>query len=137
MNLELGRNLCSMKFCLVIVVFRYIICNYHFLSQVDILLCTYCFHNGTFVIGHSCLDFLGVNLTRDYGKLVDDNWTDQEILLLLKAMEIYNENYNEIFEHVGTKSEAQCILRFLCLSSNEIDKDGNCSTIRSLSIEIW
>ena len=30
-------------------------------------------------------------------------------------MEIYNENWNEIAEHVGTKSKAQCILHFLRL----------------------
>ena len=30
-------------------------------------------------------------------------------------MEIYNENWNEIADHVGTKSKAQCILHFLRL----------------------
>lgn len=30
-------------------------------------------------------------------------------------MEIYNENWNEIAEHVGTKSKAQCILHFVRL----------------------
>ncbi|XP_052731662.1 SWI/SNF complex subunit SWI3C isoform X1 [Vigna angularis] len=111
-------------------------------SQVDILLCTDCFHDGRFIIGHSSLDFLRVDLTRDYGELDGENWTDQETLLLLEAMEIYNENWNEIAEHVGTKSKAQCILHFLRLpmedgkleninvpsthlSSNAMDRDGS------------
>ncbi|ESW09441.1 hypothetical protein PHAVU_009G127700 [Phaseolus vulgaris] len=111
-------------------------------KEVDILLCTDCFHDGRFVIGHSSIDFLRVDSTRDYGELDGDNWTDQETLLLLEAMEIYNENWNEIAEHVGTKSKAQCILHFLRLpmedgkleninvpstsvSSNAMDRDGS------------
>ncbi|PQM33128.1 hypothetical protein Pyn_16459 [Prunus yedoensis var. nudiflora] len=56
-------------------------------------------------------------------------------------MEMYNENWNEIADHVGTKSKAQCILHFLRLpvedgllenievpgvpmSSNSSDRDG-------------
>ncbi|OIV97953.1 hypothetical protein TanjilG_12710 [Lupinus angustifolius] len=84
-------------------------------KEVDILLCTDCFHDGRFVIGHSSLDFIRVDSTRDYSELDGDSWSDQETLLLLEAVEIYNENWNEIAEHVGTKSKAQCILQFLRL----------------------
>lgn len=52
---------------------------------------------------------------KDYDDLDGESWSDQETLLLLEAMEIYNENWNEIAEHVGTKSKAQCILHFLRL----------------------
>lgn len=41
------------------------------------------------------------------------NWTDQETLLLLEALELYKENWNEIAEHVATKTKAQCILHFV------------------------
>ncbi|CAJ1974255.1 unnamed protein product [Sphenostylis stenocarpa] len=111
-------------------------------KEVDILLCIDCFHDGRFVMGHSSIDFLRVDSTRDYGELDGDNWTDQETLLLLEAMEIYNENWNEIAEYVGTKSKAQCILHFLrlpmedgkleninvpsmSLSSNAMNRDGS------------
>ena len=40
-------------------------------------------------------------------------WTDQETLLLLEALELYKENWNEIAEHVATKTKAQCILHFI------------------------
>jgi len=40
-------------------------------------------------------------------------WTDQETLLLLEALEIFKENWNEIAEHVATKTKAQCMLHFL------------------------
>ncbi|KAA8538424.1 hypothetical protein F0562_028030 [Nyssa sinensis] len=84
-------------------------------KEVDILLCLDCFHEGRFVTGHSSLDFIRVDSTKDYGDLDGECWTDQETLLLLEAMEIYNENWNEIAEHVGTKSKAQCILHFIRL----------------------
>lgn len=50
-----------------------------------------------------------------YGDQDGDNWTDQETLLLLEAVELYNENWVQIADHVGSKSKAQCILHFLRL----------------------
>lgn len=67
------------------------------------------------MIGHSSIDFIRLDSTKDYGDADSESWTDQETLLLLEAMEIYHENWNEIAEHVGTKSKAQCILHFLRL----------------------
>lgn len=84
-------------------------------KEVDTLLCSDCFHEGRFVIGHSSIDFLRVDTTKDYGDLDGESWTDQETLLLLEAMEIYSDNWNDIAEHVGTKSKAQCILHFVRL----------------------
>ena len=33
------------------------------------------------------------------------DWSDQETLLLLEGMEMYGENWAEIAEHVGTRSQ--------------------------------
>ena len=54
-------------------------------------------------------------------------WTDQETLLLLEALELYKENWNEIAEHVGTKSKAQCILHFVQMPIEDafMDCDGD------------
>ncbi|KAL4596193.1 hypothetical protein ACB092_12G147000 [Castanea dentata] len=84
-------------------------------KEIDTLLCSDCFHEGRFVTGHSSIDFIRMDSTNDYGDPDGESWTDQETLLLLEAMEIYNENWNEIADHVGTKSKAQCILHFLRL----------------------
>ncbi|XP_022940007.1 SWI/SNF complex subunit SWI3C-like [Cucurbita moschata] len=92
-----------------------IVC-YQSQKEVDVLLCTDCFHEGKYVAGHSSIDFLRVDMTKEYGELDSENWTDQETLLLLEAIELYNENWNEITEHVGSKSKAQCIIHFLRLS---------------------
>ncbi|CAI9787051.1 unnamed protein product [Fraxinus pennsylvanica] len=84
-------------------------------KEVDVLLCLECFNEGRFVACHSSLDFVKVSSTNDYGDADGDNWSDQETLLLLEGMQLYNENWNQIAEHVGTKSKAQCILHFVRL----------------------
>lgn len=78
-------------------------------------LCVDCFQEGRFVIGHSSIDFARADSTMGFDDLDGESWTDQETLLLLEAMELYNENWNDIAEHVGSKTKAQCILHFLRL----------------------
>ncbi|KAD4385211.1 hypothetical protein E3N88_25379 [Mikania micrantha] len=92
---------------------------YQSLKEIEILLCLSCFNDGAFVAGHSSVDFIKVDSTKDYGDLEADSWTNQETLLLLEAMERFNENWSEIADHVGTKSKAQCIHHFVRLSIDE------------------
>lgn len=89
--------------------------HYQSQKEADIIICSNCFHDGKFIIGHSSVDFLRVDSKKDTIDFDGDNWTDQETLLLLEAVEKYNDSWNEIAEHVGTKSKAQCILHFLRL----------------------
>ncbi|KAI3969244.1 hypothetical protein MKX01_013503 [Papaver californicum] len=84
-------------------------------KESDILLCSDCFHEGRFVVGHSSIDFMKVDSAKALCDLDEDSWTDQETLLLLEAVEVYHDNWNDIAEHVGTKSKAQCILHFVRL----------------------
>ncbi|XP_067951707.1 SWI/SNF complex subunit SMARCC2-like isoform X2 [Watersipora subatra] len=42
-------------------------------------------------------------------------WTDQEVLLLLEALEMYKDDWNKVSEHVGSKTQDECILHFLRL----------------------
>ena len=46
-------------------------------------------------------------LTRD--------WTSQETLLLLEALELHKDDWNKICEHVGSRTQNECILHFLRL----------------------
>lgn len=84
-------------------------------KEVDVLLCSDCYHDGRFVVGHSSLDFVKVNSMKSYTSLEGESWTDQEILLLLEGIQLFKENWNEVADHVGTKSKAQCILQFVRL----------------------
>ncbi|XP_045819698.1 SWI/SNF complex subunit SWI3D [Trifolium pratense] len=86
--------------------------RYHCQKQADFDLCTDCFNNRKFGSGMSSLDFILMEPAEAAG-VSSGKWTDQETLLLLEALELYKENWNEIAEHVGTKSKAQCILHFV------------------------
>ncbi|CAL5386192.1 unnamed protein product [Camellia sinensis] len=75
-------------------------------------LCTECFNNGKLDSGWSPTDFILMEPAEAAG-VSGGKWTDQETLLLLEALELYNENWNEVAEHVATKTKAQCILHFV------------------------
>ncbi|KAJ1265058.1 hypothetical protein BS78_08G049000 [Paspalum vaginatum] len=89
--------------------------HYESQKEADIALCSDCFHNARFVTGHSTLDFQRVEGMKDGTETDGDRWTDQETLLLLEGIEKFNDNWNNIAGHVGTKSKAQCIHHFIRL----------------------
>lgn len=42
-------------------------------------------------------------------------WTEQETLLLLEGLEMYRDDWNKVCEHVGSRTQDECILHFLRL----------------------
>ncbi|XP_041932875.1 SWI/SNF complex subunit SMARCC1b isoform X1 [Alosa sapidissima] len=42
-------------------------------------------------------------------------WMEQETLLLLEALEMYKDDWNKVSEHVGSRTQDECILHFLRL----------------------
>lgn len=42
-------------------------------------------------------------------------WTDQETVLLLEGLELYKDDWNKVCEHVGSRTQDECILHFLRL----------------------
>ncbi|XP_059175655.1 SWI/SNF complex subunit SMARCC1-like isoform X2 [Physella acuta] len=55
-------------------------------------------------------------------------WTDQETLLLLEALELYKDDWNKVCEHVGSRTQDECILHFLRLPIEDPfleDDDGH------------
>ncbi|XP_028289577.1 SWI/SNF complex subunit SMARCC1b [Parambassis ranga] len=49
------------------------------------------------------------------GALAGREWTEQETLLLLEALEVYRDDWNKVSEHVGSRTQDECILHFLRL----------------------
>jgi len=43
------------------------------------------------------------------------DWSQQETLLLLEALEMYKDDWNKVCEHVGSRTQDECILHFLRL----------------------
>ncbi|KAJ3371497.1 hypothetical protein HDU91_005139, partial [Kappamyces sp. JEL0680] len=81
--------------------------RYHCTKQkLDI--CPPCYLEGRFPSSLFSGDFC--KLTSASGK--EEQWGDQETLLLLEGIEMYDDDWNKISAHVG-KSADECILRFL------------------------
>ncbi|EJC99280.1 SWIRM-domain-containing protein [Fomitiporia mediterranea MF3/22] len=85
--------------------------RYHSLKQTNFELCPPCYLDGRFPSTMFSGDF--VKLTASQSNAVDDGWTDQEILLLLEGVEMYDDDWSAIEEHVGTRTAQQCIRKFL------------------------
>lgn len=61
-----------------------------------------------------------------------DAWTDQELLLLLEGVEMYDDDWSAIEEHVGTRSAQQCIRKFLELPIEDpyLEGEGDMGAMR-------
>ncbi|KAI4342380.1 hypothetical protein MLD38_027017 [Melastoma candidum] len=100
--------------------------RYHCQKQADFDLCTDCFNGGKFGSNMSSLDFILME-PADAPGAIGEKWTDQETLLLLEAIELFQDNWSEIAEHVATKTKAQCMLHFLQMPIEDVflDCDGD------------
>lgn len=46
---------------------------------------------------------------------ISREWNDQERLLLLEGIDLYKDDWNKVCEHVGSRTQDECILQFLRL----------------------
>nr|GEU80513.1 SWI/SNF complex subunit SWI3D [Tanacetum cinerariifolium] len=96
--------------------------RYHCQKQADYDLCSQCFNDGKLDSDMSPSDFILME-PADATGASSGKWTDQETLLLLEALELFSENWNEIAEHVATKTKAQCILHFVQMPIEDTFRD--------------
>ncbi|KAJ2821862.1 SWI/SNF and RSC complex subunit Ssr2, partial [Coemansia furcata] len=82
-------------------------------QRVD--LCAPCYMDGRFPGTLASSDFVKLTDNSSGQPGAGDDWTDQETLLLLEGIEMYDDDWNRIAEHVGTKSREECVLHFLKL----------------------
>jgi SWI/SNF related-matrix-associated actin-dependent regulator of chromatin subfamily C len=45
----------------------------------------------------------------------EEKWSDEEILHLLEGLELFDEDWNKVADHVRTKTREQCVMKFLQL----------------------
>jgi SWI/SNF related-matrix-associated actin-dependent regulator of chromatin subfamily C len=90
--------------------------RYHSLKDKKLELCAPCYLDGRFPSTMYSGDFVkltsaGAGVAQGSGN--NDDWSDQETLLLLEGVEMYDDDWSKIEEHVGTRSAQQCIRKFL------------------------
>ena len=84
--------------------------SYYHANKNNLDTCPPCFHAGRFPSTLFSGDFL---LMKKSG----NNWDDQHTLLLLEGIEMFDDDWAKVADHVG-KSRDECILRFLKASTN-------------------
>ncbi|KAJ3275596.1 hypothetical protein HDV01_007599 [Terramyces sp. JEL0728] len=88
--------------------------RYHCNKQSNFDICGNCYLEGRFPSTLYSGDFLKMQdqvLHHDE----DAEWSNQETLLLLEGIELFDDDWIKISEHVGTRTRDQCVLQFLKL----------------------
>ncbi|EIW53680.1 uncharacterized protein TRAVEDRAFT_133595 [Trametes versicolor FP-101664 SS1] len=113
--------------------------RFHLLKQKSFELCPPCYLDGHFPSHMYSGDFVKLTSTTSAngvhqaaGAAADDDWSDQEILLLLEGVEMYDDDWWAIEEHVGTRSAQQCIRKFLQLPIEDpyLSAEGDLGPLR-------
>ena len=109
--------------------------RYHSLKDKKLEICTPCYLDGRFPSTMYSGDFVKLTATAagvSHGSGVNDDWSDQEILLLLEGVEMYDDDWSKIEEHVVTRSAQQCIRKFLELPIEDpyLNTEGSMGPLR-------
>ncbi|PRT55365.1 Chromatin structure-remodeling complex protein RSC8 [Wickerhamiella sorbophila] len=84
--------------------------RYHNLQSKQ-LISAMAFTNGLFPSNFTSDDYVKMTQLQ----LENKQWTDQELLLLLEGIEMYDYDWDAVAYHVGTRSSAACVTKFLQL----------------------
>lgn len=90
--------------------------RYHCLKDEKLEICAPCYLDGRFSSNLFSGDFVKLTATPPGipgASSANNDWSDQEVLLLLEGVEMYDDDWSKIEEHVGTRSSQQCIRKFL------------------------
>ncbi|KAL9130530.1 MAG: hypothetical protein Q9217_001298 [Psora testacea] len=83
------------------------------IQSIDV--CAACFHDARISSTTKQVDFVWLEDKSDGIPEKDAPWTDAELLLLLEALERFDENWNQIADYVGTRTREECVVKFLQL----------------------
>ncbi|KAF8955333.1 SWI/SNF complex protein [Flammula alnicola] len=111
------------------------IVRYHSLKDKKLEICAPCYLDGRFPSTMYSGDFVKLSAAAgavSQGSGSNDDWLDQEVLLLLEGVEMYDDDWSKIEEHVGTRSAQQCIRKFLELPIEDpyLNTEGSMGPLR-------
>ncbi|MCJ1390173.1 hypothetical protein MMC18_003031 [Xylographa bjoerkii] len=78
--------------------------------------CASCFSLGKIDSNTKLVEYVKLE-DPDYSTIQDRDtpWTDSELMRLLEAIELFDENWNSISDHVGSRTREECVMKFLQL----------------------
>ncbi|KAL7418750.1 SWI/SNF and RSC complex subunit Ssr2 [Cryptotrichosporon argae] len=91
--------------------------RYHSIKDGEYTLCPACYVSGRFPSTMFSGDFVRLDdeAFKHGAAGAGPAWSDQETLLLLEGVEMYDDNWAHVASHVATRSKEQCIAKFLQL----------------------
>lgn len=85
-------------------------------SELKYDLCPNCYLQGRMPSSHQASDFVKLE-EPEYTTIADRDrpWSNSEILLLLEALENFDDNWHQISRHVKSRTPEECVMKFLQL----------------------
>ncbi|KKA22648.1 RSC complex subunit (RSC8) [Rasamsonia emersonii CBS 393.64] len=79
-------------------------------------LCPNCFLQGRMPSSHNASDFIKLE-EKQHTNIPDKDapWSDSELVLLLEGLENFDDDWEQIAKHVGTRTKEECVMKFLQL----------------------
>ncbi|KAI4265566.1 MAG: hypothetical protein L6R38_009322 [Xanthoria sp. 2 TBL-2021] len=95
-------------------------------SKMKYDLCCDCLKHGRAPSAHQDWDFVKLE-DEDYSSIPDRGkpWTDAELLRLLEALELFDDNWDSIADHVESRTREECVLKFLQLEIEDTYLENN------------
>ncbi len=87
--------------------------RYKSVGTAEVVLCAECFANGSYPSTLSSRDFEQLTTVIDSEAYDGSVWSELEELRLLEGLEKFSDDWNKVAEHVQTKNNEQCVLKFL------------------------
>ncbi len=106
--------------------------RYHSIKAKNYSLCASCYLEGRFPSSMYSGDFVRMedSVLKQSGGVTggaagaQDDWTDAETLRLLEGLEMFDDDWSAVANHVGTRSREQCITKFIQLPIEDGFLDG-------------
>ncbi|SPO28043.1 related to swi/snf-related matrix-associated actin-dependent regulator of chromatin, subfamily c, member 1 [Ustilago trichophora] len=106
--------------------------RYHSIKAKNYSLCPSCYLEGRFPSSMYSGDFVRMedSALKQTGGVTggasgaQDDWTDAETLRLLEGLEMFDDDWSAVANHVGTRSREQCITKFIQLPIEDNFLDG-------------
>lgn len=79
-------------------------------------LCSHCYQEARFPSSTTASDYVQRS-SKEYRSIGDKElpWADSELLALLEGLEMFDDNWESVADHVGSRTREECVLKFLQL----------------------
>ncbi len=109
--------------------------RYQAINVKDFVVCPNCYSEGRFPSSMFSGDFIrmdGLDYKHGGANAEDpEEWSDEETLRLLEGLEMFDDDWTAVADHVRTRSREQCIMKFVQMPIEDPYLDGGASKTNS------